>query len=74
MAKIHELRYELLPDLPYSLDLTPLDFHLLKLKIVLGGRRFSITEELTAEVEGYLAGLGGISFSRWDQGIEILLD
>ena len=28
-----------------------------KLKIFLGGQRFSTTEELTAEVEGYFAGL-----------------
>jgi hypothetical protein len=55
MAKIHELRYELLP---YSLDLTPSDFNLFPmLKIFLGRPRFSTTEELTAEVEGYFAGL-----------------
>ena len=55
MEKIHELRYELLP---YSPDLTPSDFNLFpKLKIFLGGPRFSSKEELTAEVEGYFAGL-----------------
>ena len=52
MAKILDLRYELLP---YSLDLTPSDFNLIpRLKIFLGRPRFSTTEELTAEMEGYL--------------------
>ena len=38
MAKIHELRYELLPHPPYLPDLAPSDFHLFpKLKIFLGG-------------------------------------
>ena len=55
MAKIHELRYELLPYLP---DLAPSDLNLfLKLKIFLGKPRFPTTEELRAEVEGYFAGL-----------------
>jgi hypothetical protein len=58
MPQIHELRYELLPHLPYSPDFAPSDFHLFpKLKIFLNGRRFSTTEELTAELEGYFAGL-----------------
>ena len=70
MVKIHELRYELLP---YSPDLAPSDFDLLpKLKIFLGGRRFSTTE-LTAEVEEYFAGLEE-SFPRWDQGNGTSLD
>jgi hypothetical protein len=60
MAKIHELRYKLLP---YSLDLTPSDFNLFpRLKIFPGGPRFSTTEELTAEVEGYFAGLDKCDF------------
>ncbi|XP_014293834.1 histone-lysine N-methyltransferase SETMAR-like [Halyomorpha halys] len=58
MAKLHELRYELLPHPPYSPDLLPSDFHLLpKLKIFLGGGRYPTTEELTAELERYYAGL-----------------
>jgi hypothetical protein len=53
MANIHELRYKLLLHLPYSPDLTPSDLHLFpKLKIFLGGQRYSTAEELTAEVEG----------------------
>jgi hypothetical protein len=55
MAKIHELRYELLS---YSPDLAPSDFHLFpKLKIFLGGQKFSTMEELTAELKGYFADL-----------------
>ncbi|GFX07664.1 mariner Mos1 transposase [Trichonephila clavipes] len=42
MAKIHELRFELLDHPPYSPDLAPSDFFLLPhLKIALGGQRFS---------------------------------
>ena len=55
MAKIYELRYELLS---YSPDLAPSDFHLfLKLKIFLGGPRFLQWKELTAEVAGQFADL-----------------
>ena len=43
---------------PYLPDLAPSDFHLFpKLKITLSGRRFSTTEEHTAEAEGYFSGL-----------------
>ena len=53
MAKIHELRYELLL---YSPDLAQSDFHLFpKLETFLGGLTLSTAEELTAEVEGYFA-------------------
>ena len=62
MAKIHGLRYELLLHSPYSPDLAPLHFYLFpKLKIFLGGWRFSTMEELTVKVEGYFAA-EGISF------------
>ena len=62
MAKIHKLRNELLP---YSPDLTPSDFDLFpRLKILLDSPRFSITKELTAEVEWYFAGLEECHF--WD--------
>ena len=55
MAQIHGLRYELLLNSP---DLIPSDFYLFpRLKIFLGGTIFSTTEERTAEVEGYFAGL-----------------
>ncbi|XP_066900865.1 histone-lysine N-methyltransferase SETMAR-like [Halyomorpha halys] len=68
----HELRYELLPHPPYSLDLAPSDFHLFpKLQIFLGGRRFPKTEELTAELERYFAGL---EESHFRDGIKASLD
>jgi hypothetical protein len=61
MAKIHELRYKLVLHLPYSPDLAPSEFHLFsKLKNFLGG--------------GVFCRPGGITFSRWDKGIGILLD
>ena len=67
MAKIHELRHKLLP---YSPDLAPSDFNLFsKLKIFLSGPRFSTTEELIPEMEGYFAGLEESHF--WD-GIKAL--
>ena len=70
MAKLHELRYELLPHPPYSPDLAPSDFHLFpKLKIFLGGRRFPTREELTAELERYFAGL---EESHFRDGIKAL--
>ena len=67
MAKIRELRYELLP---YSPDLAPSDFNLFpKLKIFVGGPTFSTMEELTAGVEGYFAGL---EESHFRDGIKAL--
>jgi hypothetical protein len=68
MAKIHELRYELLP---YSPDLTPSEFNLFsRLKIFLGGPRFSITEKLTAKVEGYFEGLEECHFRDGIKALE----
>ena len=70
MAKLHELGHELLPHPPYSPDLAPSDFHLFpKLKIFLGGRKFASTEELTAELESYFAGL---EESHFRDGIKAL--
>ena len=63
MAKIHKLGYELLPRLPYSPDMASSDFHLFrKLKIFLGGWRFSSNEELLAGIEEYFAGLDEFNF------------
>ena len=68
MAIIHELRYELLP---YSTDLTLSDFNLFpRLKSFLGGPRFSTTKELTAEVEGYFAGLEECHFRDGIKALE----
>ena len=69
MAKIHELSYELLS---YSPNFAPSDFNLFpRLKIFLVRPRFSTTEELTAEVEGYFAGLEKCHF---EDGIGTSLD
>ena len=56
MAKIHELRFELLDHPPYSPDLAPSDFFLFPhLKIALGGQRFSSNEEAITFVNKYFA-------------------
>jgi len=54
MAKLIELRYELLSHPPYSPDLAPCDFYLfLNMKKWLGRKRFASNEEVTAETEVY---------------------
>ena len=56
MAKIHELRFELLDYPPYSQDLAASDFFLCPhLKIALGGQRFSSDEEAITFVNNYFA-------------------
>ena len=56
MAKIYELRFELLDHVPYSPDLATSDFFLFPhLKIVLGGHRFSSNEEAITFVNNYFA-------------------
>src|SRR5436189_5963504 len=56
MAKIHELRFELLDHAPYSPDLAPSDFFLFpQLKFALGGQRFSSNEEAITFVNNYFA-------------------
>ena len=55
-AKLVELRYELLPHPPYTLDLAPCDLFLFpNLKIWLGGKRFTSNEAVFAVTEAYLA-------------------
>ena len=75
MAKIHELRFELLDHPPYSPDLVPSDFFLFPhLKIALGGQRFSSNEEAITFANNYFAGknaeyyLDGLK--RWEHGWE----
>lgn len=54
MAKIKQLRYELLPHPPYSPDLAPCDFFLFpNLKKWLGGKRFRSNDEVIAATEAY---------------------
>ena len=56
MAKIHELHFELVDHPPYSPDLAPSDFFLFpKLKVSLGGQRFSSNDEVIAYVNAYFA-------------------
>lgn len=53
-AKLHELRYELLPHPPYSPDLAPCDFFLFpNLKTWLAGKKFRSNEEVILETEAY---------------------
>ncbi|GFU99756.1 mariner Mos1 transposase [Trichonephila clavipes] len=57
MAKVHELRIELLDHPPYSPDLAPSNFFLFShLKIGLGGHRFSSNEEAITLMNNYFAG------------------
>ncbi|GFW08079.1 mariner Mos1 transposase [Trichonephila clavipes] len=56
MAKIYELRFELLDHPPYSPNLAPSDFFLFPhLKIVLEEHRFSSNEEAITFVNNYFA-------------------
>ena len=56
MARIHELRFELLDHPPYSPDLAPSDFFFFPhLKIALGGKRFSSNEGAITFVNNYFA-------------------
>jgi len=81
MAKINELKFELLEHPPYSPDLAPSDFWLFPhLKKFLRGKRFSSNEEVIATVEGYFAGLPENHFKdgihkledRWNKCVELL--
>lgn len=79
MAKIHELKFELLPHPPYSPDLAPSDFHLFpNLKKWLAGRKFSTNTEVINAVDGFFADLdkdfykNGISAleNRWTKCVD----
>lgn len=63
MAKLVELRYELLSHPPYSPDLAPSDYFLFpNLKKSLAGKRFGSNEEVIAATEAYFAALEKIYF------------
>ncbi|KAF7286548.1 hypothetical protein GWI33_004948 [Rhynchophorus ferrugineus] len=52
MAKIHELGFELLPQQPYSPDLTASDYLLFSdLERLIAGKKVSSNEEVIAEPE-----------------------
>ncbi|KOC61938.1 Histone-lysine N-methyltransferase SETMAR [Habropoda laboriosa] len=68
MAKINELKFELLLHAPYSPDLAPSDYFLFpNLKKWLGGKRFANNEEVESAVDGYFEELDD---SYYKQGIE----
>lgn len=70
MAKIKELKYDLLEQPPYSPDLAPSDFYLFRnLKQFLRGKRFSSNAEAIAAVNQYFADLPETHFRH---GIELL--
>ncbi|KAL1454589.1 hypothetical protein WDU94_010809 [Cyamophila willieti] len=80
MAKLHELRWELLPHPPYSPDLAPCDYHLFpNLKKWLGGKKFASNTDLIEAVNGYFEGLDQSSYAaginrlehRWTKCIEL---
>jgi len=65
MAKLHELRFELLPHPPYSSDLAPCDFFLfLNLKIWFTRKKSLSNEEIIAAVDVYFEGLETSCFSE----------
>lgn len=80
MAKIHELRYELLPHPAYSPDLAPCDYYLFpNLKKWLGGKRFESNKEVITETNGYFESLEKTYYlegikkleKRWTKCIEL---
>lgn len=69
-AKLHELRYELLPHPPYSPDLAPSDFFLFpNMKKWLAGKRFTSNDEVKCETEAYF---GDLNKSYFTEGIKKL--
>ena len=69
MAKLDQLRFELVAHSPYSPDLAPNDYYLFpNLKRWLQGKRFTSNEEV-AETDAYFEGLD-VSYYR--KGIEML--
>jgi len=63
VAKLHELRFELLP--PYSPDLSPSDFFLFpNMKKWLAGKKFTLNAEIIAETDAYFGGLSKSYYTR----------
>ena len=72
MAKINELRFELLPHPSYPADLTPSDLYtFINLKRWLQSQRFSSNEVIKWEIDGYFRGLDKSYYKR---GNEMLND
>lgn len=79
-AKLHELRFEVLPHPPYSPDLAPCDFFLFpNFKRFLSGKRFDSNGEVEWETDAYFAGLQSSYYSdgikklenHWNRCIEL---
>ncbi|EFN69472.1 Histone-lysine N-methyltransferase SETMAR, partial [Camponotus floridanus] len=71
LVKLHELRFELIPHPSYSPDLVPCEFFQFpNLKICLGGKKFSLNEEVVA-VNEYFAGFKTAYFSGGIKKLEI---
>jgi len=68
MAKLDQLRFELVVHLLYSSDLALSDYYLFPNLKWLQGKRFTSNEEVIAETEAYLEGLD-VSYRK---GIEML--
>ena len=70
MAKLEQLRFELVAHPPYSPDLASSDYYLFpNLKQWLQGKRFISNEEVIAETEAYFENLD-VSYYR--KGIKML--
>jgi len=70
MAKLDQLRFELIAHPPYFPDLASSDYYLFpNLKRWLQGKRFTSNEEVIAETEAYFESLD-VSYYR--KGIEML--
>ena len=70
MAKLHELHFELLLHLPYSLDLASSNYRLFAdLKRMLQGNKFGSNEEVILETEVYFEAKDK---SFYKNGIELL--
>ena len=79
-AKLHELKFELLPHPPYSPDLAPSDYYLFgNLKKWFSGQRFTSNEEVEWATDGYFHELDkshylkGVQMleNRWTRCIEL---
>ena len=65
VATITDLRFECLPQPPYSPDLASSDFHMFgPLKEAMGGKKFRSDEEVRHAVHEWLRGLPKVFFSK----------
>ncbi|KYN44165.1 hypothetical protein ALC56_01481, partial [Trachymyrmex septentrionalis] len=65
VAKLHELRFELLPHTSYSSNLVPSNFFLfLNLKKWFAGKRYTSNTEVVAETSAYFEELEKLHYSK----------